>query len=88
MNMKGAQQKLVENMRQWQKVENATISRTASVMEETGNPLIRLVMEIIQSDANMHHRVQQTIIDSLEKASIPIPVEDIETVWASVEEHI
>jgi EAL domain-containing protein (putative c-di-GMP-specific phosphodiesterase class I) len=88
MHMKGTQQKLGENMRQWQKVENATISRTASVMEETGNPLIRLVMEIIQRDANLHYRVQQTIIDSLEKASIPIPVEDLQTVWASVEEHI
>jgi hypothetical protein len=88
MNIKDAQQRLVENMNKWQKVENVTISRTASVMEETGNPLIRLVMEIIQRDANLHHRVQQTIIDSFAKSSIPIPVEDLEKVWAAIEEHI
>ncbi len=88
MSMKEEQQKLVENMKQWQKVENAAVAKTASVMEETANPLIRLVMEIIQRDSNLHHRVQQMIIDSLERESIPITVDDLQKVWASIEDHI
>ncbi|MBW2307139.1 MAG: hypothetical protein JRG73_09410 [Deltaproteobacteria bacterium] len=88
MSTREEQLKLVENMKQWQKVEDATVAKTASVMEETDNPLIRLVMEIIQRDANLHHRVQQLIIDSLERGSIPITVEDLQKVWISIEEHI
>jgi len=87
-DIKAAQQKLVETMKQWQKIENTTISRTAGVMQETNNPLIRLVMEIIQGDSNLHHRVQQSIVNSLEKSSISIPVEDLQAVWAAIEEHI
>lgn len=88
MSTKEEYQKLVENMKQWQKIENAAISKTARVMEETAHPLTRLVMEIIQRDSNLHHRVQQMIIDSLEKESITITVEDLQKVWASIEDHI
>ncbi len=88
MMMKEEQQKLTEVMKQWQQIENATISKTAAVMEGTTNPLIHLVMEIIQGDANLHHRVQQTIVDSLERAAIAIRVEDIQTIWMALEEHL
>jgi hypothetical protein len=88
MTMKENQQKVTEVMKQWQQIENATISKTAAVMEETTNPLIHLVMEIIQGDANLHHRVQQAIIDSLERAAITIRVEDLVAVGVGLEEHL
>ena len=88
MSLKEAQEKLTSNMRSWQKIENAAVVQTAKIMKETDNPLIRLVMEIIQRDSNMHHRVQRIIADSLETAPINIGVDDLEKVWDSIEEHI
>lgn len=88
MTIREKQEQLVENMKRWQKVENAAVGQTARIMEETDHPLIRLVAEIIQRDSNIHHRVQQAIIDSLEKESINVLVPDLEKVWESIEKHI
>ena len=88
MTTKEIQEKLVGAMKDWQKLETSTIAHTASTIAKTENPLIRLVMEIIQRDSNVHHRVQQIIIDSLEKESVPISPDDLDAVWSMVEEHI
>jgi hypothetical protein len=88
MSIKEAQDQLVSNMRQWQKIENAAVVQTAKIMKETDNPLIRLVMEIIQRDSNMHHRVQRIIADSLEKEALNVGVDELEKVWDSIEKHI
>jgi hypothetical protein len=85
---KEKQEKLVARMREWQRLEDATVAQTAKIKMKTDNLLIRLVMEIIQRDSNMHHRIQQLIINSLEKEKINIPVEDLVSIWDSIEQHI
>jgi ABC-type sulfate/molybdate transport systems ATPase subunit len=84
---KEQQEKLVDNLKRWQAIENGAISQTAKVMEATNNPLIRMVMEIIQRDSGTHYHVQQTIIDSLEKTNVLSP-DDLAAVWDGIEEHI
>ncbi len=44
-------------------------------------------MEIIQYDSIMHHRVQQLIVDSVEKQAINVSTEDLEKVWELIEKH-
>ena len=44
-------------------------------------------MEIIQRDSAMHHRVQQFIIDSVEKQAITLTVDDLSQVWSAIEAH-
>ena len=85
---KEAQEKLVSTMRSWQKIENASIASTARVMEKTENPIVRLVMEIIQRDSQIHYRVQQWIAESLESRTVSITPEEVGDVWDMVEEHI
>jgi hypothetical protein len=75
-------------MREWQRLEDATVAQTAKIKMKTENPLIRMVMEIIQRDSNMHHRIQQLIINSMQKERINIPVEDLSSIWDSIEQHI
>lgn len=88
MSTKEKQEKLVARMREWQRLEDATVAQTAKIKMKTENPLIRLVMEIIQRDSNMHHRIQQFIINSMEKERVNIPVEDLVEVWDAIEQHI
>ncbi len=88
MRTKEKHEKIVNTMQRWQKIENAAVTQTARIMEESDNQLIRLVMEIIQRDSNLHHRVQQTIIDSLTREAINVPVDDLSKVWDSIEKHI
>jgi hypothetical protein len=88
MSTRESQEKLVEILKAWQHVENQSVSQTAGIIDRTSNPVIRLVMEIIQRDSGMHHRVQQFIIDSIERQAVDLTVEDLEKVWDAIEAHV
>ena len=88
MSTKELQEHIVENMKQWQKIENASVAQMAAIMEKTDNPLISLVMEIIQRDSQMHHRVQQMVIDSLESQAIALNPDQLAEIWDKIEDHI
>jgi len=88
MSMKENLEKLANIMKRWQKLENAAIAQTARIMEETEHPLIRAVMEIIHNDSQNHYRIQQLIIDSVEKEYINVFTDDLAKVWESIERHI
>jgi hypothetical protein len=88
MTTKEAQEKIVDNMRKWQKIEDASVASTGLVIAKTANPIIRLIMEIIQQDSQMHYRVQELIADSLSKKAIAVNPEEIGKVWNMIEKHI
>jgi hypothetical protein len=78
---------MVDVLRTWQGIERQAINDMAETIEETENPLIRLVMEIIRSDSLMHHRVQQFLIDSVTRKDVTVTREDVAKVWEKIEEH-
>ena len=88
MSTKEIQEKIVENMRQWQKIENSAVASTGNVIEATENPLIRMVMEIIQRDSQFHYRVQEFIADSLESKTVVLSPDELAQVWDMIEKHI
>jgi len=88
MSVKELQSKISETMGKWKKMENATVALTGQIIEETDNPIIRLVMEIILRDSQMHYRVQGLIADSLEGRTISLSPEDLGKVWTLIEKHI
>jgi hypothetical protein len=88
MSTKELQQEVVENMRRWMKIENASVASTGNVIEKTNNPVVRMVMEIIQRDSQMHYRVQELIADSLESKTITLTPEELADVWDMIERHI
>ena len=88
MSTKEIQEQIVDNMRRWQKVENSSVSSTGNVIEQTDNPVVRLVMEIIQRDSQMHYRVQELIADSLTSKTISLSPDELAGVWDMIEKHI
>jgi hypothetical protein len=87
MSTKEKQEKIVANMRKWQKIENSSVAATGAVIEETENPIIRLVMEIIQRDSQMHFRIQQLIEESLTTRAIALSNDELAQVWTMIEKH-
>jgi hypothetical protein len=88
MTMKALQQEIVSCMKSWQQLENATMVITGQTMEKTKNPIIHLIMEVIQRDSQMHYRVQEWIADSLESKTVSLTPEEIGGVWDIIEHHI
>lgn len=88
MSVKEAQEKIVANMKRWQKIEDASSASTGKIIQETKNPVVRLVMEIIQRDSMMHYRVQEMIADSLESKAMTLSPDEVADVWDLIEKHI
>jgi len=88
MGTREKQQQLVEVLKAWQKIEDRSVSQAVDIAERTANPVIRMVMEIVGRDSAMHRRVQQFIIDTLEKEAPSLTVEELENVWGAIEAHI
>ena len=88
MSTKEIQERIVANMRRWRNMENATIAATGNVMERTENPIVRIVMEIVQRNSQMHYRVQELIADSLTGKTVSLSPEELEDVWDLIEKHI
>jgi hypothetical protein len=65
-------EQLKQTLRKWQQIEDSSVQHTTVILDKTANPLIRLVMEIIWQDSVMHKKVQQAILDSLEKEAFSL----------------
>jgi hypothetical protein len=88
MSTKTIQEDLVKRMRFWQTVERDSVASTAAVMEKTDHPLLRLVMEIIRRDSELHDRIQQFIIDNVETKPVTLTPEDLGGVSALLDHHL
>jgi len=88
MSTKEVQEQLVNSMKHWQGIENRSVESTGAVIAKTDNPLIRLVMEIIQRDSQLHHRVQQFIIDSIESKPVSLSTDEMGAISEMVDNHL
>ncbi len=88
MSTKEIQEQIVDNMRRWQKIENSAVASTGMVIDKTENPIVRIVMEIIQRDSQMHYRVQEMIAESLTTKALTLTPEELADIWEMVEKHI
>jgi hypothetical protein len=87
MLTKEQQQEIVATLRQWQKVEDGAVVSTGQVIMQTDNPIIRLIMEIIQHDSQTHRHVQKWIADSLESTTVTFSADELADVWKMIERH-
>jgi len=78
---------MIASLRKWQAIERHSMEQTALIMEQTSNPFIRIVMEVIRHDSLMHHRVQQAIVDSLTRADVPLSYDELAEIWQQIEAH-
>lgn len=80
-------EQMVSVLRNWQAIERSAMADTAEIAARTKSPLVRAIMEIIGHDSQMHHRVQQLLIDDLTKESLTITREDVAEIWEKIELH-
>jgi hypothetical protein len=86
--VKDLQSEIVDTMKEWQKMEDASLASTGRIIEKTTNPIIRLAMEIIQRDSQMHYNVEKWVAESLQSGAISLTPEELSSVWSMIERHI
>jgi len=87
MSTKELQEKLVETLKEWQEIEDASVASTAGIIAKTDVPLIRQVMEIIQKDSMTHKAVQGFIINTLQEGVV-FSTDDLVDIWDAIEAHL
>jgi uncharacterized alpha/beta hydrolase family protein len=88
MSTKKIQEELATKMKEWQKIEDSSVASTGKILKQTDNPLIRMVMEIIQADSRLHHKVQEFVAGTLERQAISLTPDEMADVWGAIEKHI
>jgi hypothetical protein len=88
MSLKELQEEIASDMRKWQRIENSAIASTGSIMEKAENPVIHLIMEIIQRDSQMHYFIEGWIADSLGSKAASLTYDELQAVWNLVEHHV
>jgi len=88
MSTKEVQEQLAKNMKEWMKIETKSVTSTAKVLEKTDNPVVRAVMEIIQTDSSRHYQIQKLIADSVTSATMTLTPDELADVWDLIEDHI
>lgn len=88
MTTKDIREDLVKRMQHWQKVERDSVASTTAVLEQTNHPLLRLVMEIIRRDSELHDRIQQFIVDHVASRPVTLSPDDLAGVSAPLERHL
>jgi hypothetical protein len=87
MKTKDLQKAIAAKMKDWQKTENRAVSITGQMIDKTENPMLRLVMEIIQRDSQMHHRIQQFLIDGIESRAYSLSPDELNLISSLVGKH-
>ncbi len=85
---KEMQENLIEVLKRWQKIENGSMSSTSKVLEKTDHPVLRMVLEIIQRDSQLHYNLQQLIIDSMTVKPVALTPDDVAAIWDGIEAHL
>jgi hypothetical protein len=86
--MKELQQQIITGMKRWERVEDASLVSTSTIIGKTENPFVRLVMEIIQRDTQMHHNIQEWIAQSMADNAAILTYDDLSQVWELIRHHI
>lgn len=88
MDMKELQQQILTGMKRWERIEDASLVSTSTIIAKTENPFVRLVMEIIQRDTQMHHNIQEWIAQSIADNAAILTYDDLSQVWELIQKHI
>src|SRR3972149_4228154 len=75
-------------IKDWQKLEDATIKFSDDTLKKAKNPLIRMTMEMIKNDSQKHKAMQQMLIDSLTKEAFILSPEDLASLSDGLNKHL
>lgn len=88
MTTKEIRQDLAKRMQFWQGVERESVASADAVLAKTKHPLLRLVMEIIRHDSELHDRIQQFIVDAIESRPVTLTPDDMGEISSLLERHL
>jgi hypothetical protein len=79
---------LIKVLKDWQKLEDESISHADTTIRKTKNKLVKMTMEMIKYDSQKHRIMQQLLIDSLTKESLVLEPDDLANLSEGLNKHL
>ena len=79
---------LVEILREWQTLEDQTISLSNELMKKSDSAFVKVTTEMIRSDSEKHKAMLQFLLDHFTKASVSLTPQDLMPLSDIMEKHI
>ncbi|MGA2935898.1 MAG: hypothetical protein ABSF52_02200 [Syntrophobacteraceae bacterium] len=87
ISMREQYEQIASTMTDWRLLEQRSAESIEKVKAKCGNPLICLMMDIIENDARIHERLQELIISSLQSQPITLSLDEVGEVIELIREH-
>lgn len=81
-------EKLVEILKEWQRLEDESIKHAEQTLNKTSNKILIMTMEMIRNDSKKHKAMQQMLIDSLTKEALTLAPEELAGLSDALDKHI
>jgi len=78
----------LDAIKEWQRLEDATIRFSEELLKKTNNKLIKMTMEMIKHDSQKHKEMQQMLIDSVTKEPFILSPDDLGKLGAGLNAHL
>jgi hypothetical protein len=87
MSMRERYEQIASTMTDWKLLEKRSAESIEKVKEKCGNPLICLMMDIIENDSRIHERLQELIVSSLQRQQITLNLDEVGEVIELIRDH-
>ncbi len=74
-------------LRDWELLEQESSESIEQVKTKCGNPLVRLVLDIIEHDSKLHRKLQEFILNSLERKPLTLSPDEVGEVIELIRNH-
>jgi hypothetical protein len=81
-------EELAKILKDWQNLEDSTISFAEDLMRKSNNDFVKVIMEMIKRDSEKHKAMQQFAIDHLTKRAIEIAPQDLVPLGDVLDRHL
>jgi len=81
------EQRIVSTIREWGLLEEESSESIEQVKARCSNPLVFLVMDIIENDVGLHKRLQEFIVNSLEHEPLTLSPDEVDEVIELIRNH-
>jgi predicted polyphosphate/ATP-dependent NAD kinase len=87
MLMREQHEQIASTMTDWKVLEKRSAESIEKIKAKCANPLICLMMDIIENDARIHERLQELIISSFQREPITLSLDEVGEVIELIREH-
>lgn len=85
--MREQRQKIVSTVKDCESLEQKSAQSIRQVKAKCGNPLVYLVLDIIENDARQHQRLLEFIVNSLEREPLTLSPDEVGGIMELIRDH-